>query len=284
MAVGLSMSVISVSGSIIPFLYFLIHRLHHVQSFHWELALCNYLYISFHCRVNYGKFNQRNQVETPVSASKNPKMNLNEAVIYQIHLPSFVSREDSEFYFYQLIKKVYYLVSLGINTIQLFPVEQFDCGSWYDDCWNMTSITYPGIIHSHFGTIEAFREMVSIFHQEGIQVLLEVNWSFFDTSSVLYDCDCSGKWGSFYSDFPITEVKEMRKPSFNTLKLARKYIWKILNRWRDEVGIDGIVWQYSSCLFYSGEYCLGEIGAVDHDGYSMIRDFVQDSDFVHVSS
>ena len=223
-----------------------------------------------------------NIITSTITTSKQTKMNLNEAVIYQIYLPSFVSKDDSESYFSQLRSKLPYLVSLGINTIQLFPVERINCDNVVGNCWNFTSIQYPGILHPHYGSMDEFRELVSLCHEVGIRVLLEVNWVFADKTSMFYDYECDATWGPYFSTFYAATVFENHKLGFSSLKQTRNYIWKILSKWRNEIAIDGVVWQYSNCLFYSGSSCLMNIGSIDGDAVRMIRQFVEDSDYLHV--
>lgn len=233
-------------------------------------------------RSNYGKLSQKNVISSSLTVSTSGKINLQNAVIYQIHLPSFLSKEDSQYYFRQLEYKLSYLVSLGVTTLQLFPVEMYTCEDGSDNCWNLTSIQYPGVLHPHFGDLVSFRDLVTKCHKHGLQVLLEVNWVFFDSSSIVYDCDCQGTWGSFFNELFATEIAGKQKLSYDSLKLTNQYILKILTRWRKEVGVDGIVWQYTDCLVYSGQSCMKQYGTVDFSAHSMIQMMKSSTDLIHV--
>lgn len=162
-------------------------------------------------------------------------------------------------------------------------METYECNDDFGNCWNFTSIRYPGVLHSQFGTLSSFQSLVKLCHEVGLSVLMEVNWVFFDSSSLLYGFDSSTSWGSFFEDYFYTEIENKRKLSYNNLKKTDEYITKILRRWKEEVGVDGFVWQYSNCLFYSGQFCMEKAGSLDYDAFSMISGMKEVLNVVNVS-
>ena len=213
-----------------------------------------------------------------------PLADISSMVIYQVFIPAFINMMDSEYYFFQMVSKISYFTSLGINTVQFFLVEQYSCSLLGPeaDCWQDVSIEYPGIINSFFGSTSLFRDLVLRFHQSGIRVLLEVNWSLFSADSILFDNDCDGSWGSFFRPGAAAQVGSRRKLDFSTLKLARGYAERVLTRWRREVGVDGIVWDDAGCLLYAGQRCLEGLGTVDLDGLFFLRELRRGADYLHV--
>ena len=213
-----------------------------------------------------------------------PLADISSMVIYQVFIPAFVNMADSEYYFFQMVSKIAYFTSLGINTVQFFPVEQYSCFSLKSDadCWKDVSIEYPGIINSFFGSTSLFRDLVLRFHQSGIRVLLEVNWSLFNTDSILFDNDCDGSWGSFFRLGAAAQVGSRRKLDLSALKLSRGYVERVLSRWRREAGVDGIVWDDAGCLLYTGRHCLEGLGTVDLEGLTFLQQLRTDSDYLHV--
>lgn len=226
---------------------------------------------------------QTNRITSTVLAEKLSLFNIREGVIYQVFVPSFLNGEEAEYFLRQMTDKIKYIASLGVNTIELFPIEQYNCGiDSTSNCWHDVCIQIPGVVHQHFGTISQLREFVVAAHSSGLRVLLDVNWSFFDSSSLLYDVDCNDSWGSFFHSEGSAQIGIRRQLDFDTLKQSGNYLKKIIHQWRDEAGIDGIVWLESSCLFYVGQSCHDGYGSFDNDAYSLFQSLIESSDFLHV--
>ena len=232
----------------------------------------------------YKEPNERNQLIASVEGDKLPLLDLRSMVVYQVFIPGFIDIMDSEYYFFQLVNRIPYFTSLGINTIELFPVEQYTCHTLSSDCncWDKLSIEYPGIVNFYFGSSSLFRDFVSRLHPNGIRVLLEVSWALFDATSVLYDNDCADDWGSFFKEGVSSRVDGRAKLDLNSLKQTGNYVKKVLARWRNEVGVDGIVWNDAGCLLYTGQGCLEGMGVMDLDAIALLRELQTSSDYVHV--
>lgn len=86
-------------------------------------------------------------------------------VIYELHLRDFTAEGD----FWGAIKKIPYLKELGVNAIELMPVQEFDGNdSWgYNPC-------YFFAIDKAYGGKEGFRQFISACHENGLQVILDV--------------------------------------------------------------------------------------------------------------
>ena len=86
-------------------------------------------------------------------------------VIYELHLRDFTAQGD----FWGAIEKIPYLKELGINAIELMPVQEFDGNdSWgYNPC-------YFFAIDKAYGGKEGFQKFISACHENGIQVILDV--------------------------------------------------------------------------------------------------------------
>lgn len=144
------------------------------------------------------------------------------------------------------------------------------------------SIQFPGIIHSQFGTITHLHDLVSAAHAANIAVFLEVNWSLFDSNSILYDVDCSGGVGAFLHSYASDRIGKRYRFDYNTLKQGLEYVRLILNRWYDEAAIDGIVWNDVGCILYGGQLCQEGLGAIDSDGVNFLQTLFVNSSMIHV--
>jgi len=118
---------------------------------------------------------------------------LSECVIYELHVRGYTQQEyrttEAAGSFQRLIKKIPYLKQLGITTVELMPIHEFDemncpfvnpdTGEKLLNYWGYSSINFFAI-KSAYSTrkgveaINEFRDMVKAFHAAGIEVILDV--------------------------------------------------------------------------------------------------------------
>jgi len=105
-------------------------------------------------------------------------------IVYELHVKGFTARENSGVTprnrgtFAGLVEKISYLKDLGITAVELMPVHQADPqeGSF----WGYMTLNFfsPNVAYSAAGTtdgaMEEFRDMVEAFHDNGIEVWLDV--------------------------------------------------------------------------------------------------------------
>lgn len=125
-------------------------------------------------------------------------------------------------------------------------------------------------------------DLVSAAHASNIAVFLEVNWSLFDSNSIVYNNDCSDSIGEYLHSYASDQIGNRHRFDYNPLKQGGKYIQLILNRWHDEAAIDGIVWNDVGCVLYSGQACQQGLGAIDVDGVSFFQNLMINSSMIHV--
>lgn len=86
-------------------------------------------------------------------------------IIYELHTGTFTPEQN----FDGIINKLDYLVSLGINAIEIMPVGQFP-GSRN---WGYDGV-YPFAVQNSYGGAKKLQELVDACHQKGIAVILDV--------------------------------------------------------------------------------------------------------------
>jgi glycogen operon protein len=110
-------------------------------------------------------------------------------VIYEMHVSGFTKHPSSEVTasrrgtFSGLVEKIPYLVSLGITTVELMPVFQFDASDAPEglaNYWGYSPISFFAL-HQGFSSSEdpllvmdEFRAMVKALHAAGLEVILDV--------------------------------------------------------------------------------------------------------------
>lgn len=162
--------------------------------------------------------------------------------------------------------------------IDYIPLEQNIIISRIEDI----SIQYPGVLHQSFGTLSHLHTFIQQAHQSNIAVLIEVNWALFDIESLVYDIDCSTSEGSFLHSSAASTIGDRSRFDFNPLKKGPEYITMIVERWKNDVGVDGLVWRESGCIVYDGQECRRGIGAMDLDGVRFLQNIVNSTQLIHV--
>lgn len=91
--------------------------------------------------------------------------------IYELHLRDFIARHD----FQTLLDTLNYLKKLGVNTIELMPVNEFEG----NESWGYNPAFYFAV-DKYYGTKNAFKIFIDECHKQGIAVVLDMvlNHSF----------------------------------------------------------------------------------------------------------
>ncbi|WP_435015765.1 glycogen debranching protein GlgX [Tundrisphaera sp. TA3] len=124
----------------------------------------------------------------------NPRIPREDTILYELHVRGFTVDPSSGVQepgtFAGLAEKVHYLKQLGITAVETLPIDEFD----EDDCpfvnpltgerlrnlWGYNTIAYAAIKAAYAsrweggGPREEFRDMVTEFHKEGLEIILDV--------------------------------------------------------------------------------------------------------------
>ncbi len=160
-------------------------------------------------------------------------------VIYELLI-----RDFDELHSYQaIINRLNYLQNLGINAIELMPVNEFDGNiSWgYNSAFHMASDKY-------YGTQNKLKELIDACHERGIAVILDVVYNHATGQNPYYrmwnDCDgCFG--GNATTENPFFNVTDPNTTFsfFNDLNhesaATKQYIDTLNEYWLTEFNIDG---------------------------------------------
>ncbi|MDP3352250.1 MAG: alpha-amylase family glycosyl hydrolase [Flavobacteriaceae bacterium] len=112
--------------------------------------------------VSTFKINEENYNWTVTNFTKPNQHNL---VIYELYFRDFTESDS----FTEAITKLDYLVSLGINAIELMPINEFEGA----DSWGYNPALYMALDKS-YGTKNDFKKFVDECHKRGIAVLADV--------------------------------------------------------------------------------------------------------------
>ncbi len=200
-----------------------------------------------------------------------------EVIVYELHVGDFASDGDIHGTFQDVINKLEegYFNDLGINTIELLPVNEFEGG--YSWGYNPTFYMAP---ESVYGTPNQLKELVDLAHQNGIAVLMDVVFNHMWGSAPLFLL--YQPLGSFdyedhdYDHCPYFHNQESQwgyklehwHESNGRPYRAWKYVSETLLTWINDYHIDGFRFDHTAGMGWGG----------DSNGASYYADMLDDID------
>lgn len=214
----------------------------------------------------------------------------NSLAVYELLIRDFTTERSID----AVTAKLDYLEELGINAIELMPIQEFDGNdSWgYNPCFYFAP-------DKAYGTEEAYKRFIDACHQRGIAVILDVvfnhstgqfpwakmwwNSSANKTASdnPFFNVDAPHNW-SVYHDFNHTYPK------------TRTFFKEVLQYWLKEYKVDGFRFDLTKGLvqnpgnYDAGGYSAERIGIlkdyanaireVTPDAYIIFEHFVDQSE------
>ena len=165
----------------------------------------------------------------------------NETVIYEMHVGTYgaLPGDPVPANFDECIDNLDHLVDLGINCIELMPVNEFTG----DINWGY-NLAYPWSVESSYGGPDAFKRFVDACHARGIAVILDVlynHWGPSDLDLWRYDGWSANGFGGifFYNDPARADTPWGPRPDYGRPEV-RSYIRDNAMLWLDEFQIDGL--------------------------------------------
>ena len=170
--------------------------------------------------------------------------NNHEIVIYEMHIADFTGGEDDPYKrgkYVDAIAKLDYLSELGINAIELMPVNEYPG----DYRWGY-KVRHYFATESSYGSTEELKRFIDECHARGIRVfidgiynhtdeecpLLLIDRNYWYYENMHYPEDPSNYWGP---EFNYDNYDEMLD-----VKPAWKYVGDVVRYWVQEYHIDGI--------------------------------------------
>ncbi|HMQ48488.1 MAG TPA: alpha-amylase family glycosyl hydrolase [Saprospiraceae bacterium] len=190
-----------------------------------------------------------------------------ELVIYELLLRDFIARHD----YTTLIDTLNYLSRLGVNAIELMPVNEFSGNiSWgYNPTFHMA-------LDKYYGPIDEFKRFVDACHQRGMAVILDVVFNHVDWPSPFVSLYWNQTAGQPAADNPWLNPVAPHDFSvffdFNHESTAtRDYIDRVLQYWLSEFRVDGYRFDLSKGFtqndngpFDAGPYDASRIAIIKH--------------------
>ncbi len=183
-----------------------------------------------------------------------------ERVIYELHVRGFTARANSgvsaarQGTYAGVIDKIPYLRQLGITSIELLPIHQFDPDE--GNYWGYMTLGFfaPHRQYSAFGDPRReFAEMVTRLHGAGFEVLLDVVFNHTTEaaeSGPAYNFKVLGD-EDYYLRTP-TGKYDNSSGTGNVFRAnhgpAKQLVTDSIEYWRDQYGVDGFRFDLASVL------------------------------------
>lgn len=166
---------------------------------------------------------------------------MNELVIYETHVGSFITDGDSVGRLDQAATKLGYLKALGINAIQLMPLMEF-AG---DYSWGYNP-AHVFAVESAYGGPDALKRLVKSAHEHGIAVIIDVVYNHFGPSDLdMWQFDGwseDGKGGIyFFQDWRSKTPWGDTRPDYGRHEV-RQFIADNARMWLANYRADGLRW------------------------------------------
>lgn len=167
-----------------------------------------------------------------------------ELVIYEMHVADFTGDEvdlDKRGKYLGVIAKLDYLVELGVNAIELMPVNEYP-GNY---SWGY-KVRHFFATESSYGSTEDLKRLIDECHARGVRVFMDGIYNHTDEECPLMLID-RNYWYYEHMHYP-EDPDNYWGPEFNydnydeklNVKPAWKYVGDVVQFWIQEYHIDGI--------------------------------------------
>jgi isoamylase len=135
-----------------------------------------------------------------------PNIPMQELIIYEMHIRGLTrdqtSNVSSPATFQGAIEKIPYLKSIGINAVELLPIQEFNeseinfihpkTGRALTNYWGYSTVNFFSPMNRYFGSANDHTELKSFvkeMHRNQIEVILDVVYNHTGSASPLFICD-----------------------------------------------------------------------------------------------
>ena len=167
--------------------------------------------------------------------------NKSNLIIYELLIRDFVKKQN----FNELRDSLDYFKRLGINTIELMPVAEFEG----NNSWGYNS-NFNFALDKYYGTEMAFKEFIDSAHAKGIAVVLDIVMNHVFNSSPLAQMYWDGAtgapainnpWLNQAATHPYNVGNDLNHESAATKSLVSR----VVKHWLTNYRIDGFRWDLS---------------------------------------
>lgn len=195
-----------------------------------------------------------NKIKYEWTASNYQRPAKEKIVIYELLIRDFLDSHNYE----TLIDTLDYLERLGINAIELMPINEFE----FNNSWGYNPAFYFAP-DKYYGTENALKEFIDEAHKRNIAVLLDVVYNHSFGRSPFVRLYATGNYGPpsaenyWYNVEPTHDYNvgyDMNHESIH----SRNLIKRVLHHWITEYKVDGFRFDLSKG--FTQKYSVGNVG------------------------
>lgn len=166
-------------------------------------------------------------------------------IIYELHIRDFVDDD----YIMSVLDKLDYLETLGVNAIELMPINEFEG----NDSWGYNPSFYFASDKA-YGTKNNYKKFIDECHKRGIAVIIDMvlNHSYGQSPLVqMYFDDNAGEWGQPSAENPwYNEVSPNTAYSWGNdfdheSIYTKDFIDRVNRYWLEEFKVDGFRFDFT---------------------------------------
>ena len=236
---------------------------------------------------------------TEITAPLNPKLPKADLIIYELLMRDFLHAHS----YTALQDTLDYLQRLGVNAIELMPVQEFEgnLGWGYNPSYHMA-------LDKYYGSADAFRSLIDACHARGIAVILDVvyNHAFGQSPLAQLYWDAAQNRPSANNPWlnPVAKHDFNVGYDFNHESAQTKlFVKRVLSWWMETYGIDGFRFDLSKGFTQNntlgntaawGQYDQSRINilqeyadhiwSIDSDAYLILEHFADNTEEIELSS
>jgi len=212
------------------------------------------------------------QANKPTYTWKNTTFNRpekNNLVIYELLIRDFTSEHT----YASTLQKLDYLVSLGINAIELMPVTEFEGNS----SWGY-NISYALAPDKYYGTKVALQNFIDECHGKGIAVIMDMvlNHAFGQSPMVELYFDKSVNKPTANSPWFNVDAKHPYNVGYDfnhETNATKQYVKNVVKYWMQQYKIDGFRFDLSKGFTQKSSSDDGSFAAYDASRVAIWKDY-----------
>ena len=191
-------------------------------------------------------------------------------VIYEVHIRDFVE----DYSFKTLIDSLSYFEDMGVNAIELMPVNEFE----WNNSWGYNT-SFQMAVDKVYGSRDDFRAFVDEAHKRGIAVIVDIVFNHVFGQSPL-----AKMWWDDTKNAPSAEspyLNTVAKHPFNVgsdvnheSPFTKEWVKQVLEYWIENYRVDGFRFDLAKGFtqFDSGDD-VGLMGKYDQSRINILQDY-----------
>jgi glycosidase len=196
----------------------------------------------------------------------------NDLVVYEVLLRDFLADHSYK----SMIDTLDYLEELGVNTIELMPVSEFE----NNDSWGYNP-SYHMALDKYYGSPKDFKRFVDEAHKRGIAVILDIVYNHAFGQSPLVRMWWDGALNKPSTDSPYfnPDAKHPFNVGFDfnhDSEATQQYVKQTLAYWTSEYRIDGYRFDLSKGFTQRQSSNNNVFSAYDAERIATLKDYGDD--------